>query len=97
MFLGVPFNIASYALLTHIIAGLTGLKVGDFVHSIGDAHIYLNHMDQVKEQLARKPRALPKLSMAQFKMLDDVIKLKVDDFQLVGYDPYPTIKAEMAV
>jgi len=97
MFLGVPFNIASYALLTHIIAGLTGLKVGDFVHSIGDAHIYLNHMDQVKEQLARKPRALPKLSMEQFKMLDDVIKLKVDDFQLVGYDPYPTIKAEMAV
>lgn len=97
MFLGVPFNIASYSLLTHILAQLTGLKVGEFIHTLGDAHIYLNHVDQVKEQLARDLRPLPSLMMPWFETLDEVLKAKADDFKLVGYDPHPTIKAEMAV
>ena len=97
MFLGVPFNIASYALLTHILAGLTGLDVGDFVHTIGDAHIYLNHIDQVREQLRRVPQESPKLIMPQFKTLDDVLATSVSDYKLVGYNPMPAIKAEMAV
>ena len=97
MFLGVPFNIASYSLLTHIIAQLTGLEVGEFVHTLGDAHVYLNHVDQVHEQLGRQERNLPELEMPKFKTLDDVLKSTVDDFKLVGYDPHPTIRAEMAV
>jgi thymidylate synthase len=97
MFLGVPFNIASYALLTHIIAQLTGLKVGDFVHTMGDAHIYSNHVDQVKEQLSRELRPLPTLIMPEFETLDQLLTLSVNDFKLDGYDPHPTIKAPMAV
>lgn len=97
MFLGVPFNIASYALLTHIIAQITGLKVGDFVHTIGDAHIYLNHIEQVAQQIDREPRNKPTLLMPNFKTLDEVLKCKVDDFKLLGYDPHPAIKGDMAV
>lgn len=97
MFLGIPFNIASYSLLTHILAELTGHTVGDFVHTIGDAHIYLNHEDQVKTQLARTPKALPKLKMPKFETLDDVLSSSVEDFELLDYDPDPTIKAPMAV
>ena len=97
LFLGVPFNIASYSLLTHILAQLTGLTVGDFVHTIGDAHIYLNHQDQVAEQLKRVPVASPMLLMPEFKTLDNVLNTSVYDYKLVGYDPQPTIKAPMAV
>ena len=97
-FLGVPFNIASYALLTHIIADLTGLQVGDFVHTFGDAHVYLNHIPQAEEQIARPTKTLPKLIMpSTFRTLDDVLDAKVDDFQLIGYNPHPAIKAPMAV
>ena len=97
MFLGVPFNIASYALLTHMLAQLTGLKVGDFVHSIGDAHIYLNHIDQVKEQLQRKPKSLPHVLLPAFTTLDELTAMSVDEFKLLGYNPDPSIKADMAV
>lgn len=97
MFLGVPFNIASEALLTHMLAQICKLEVGDFVHSIGDAHIYLNHMDQVAEQLSRTERPLPELVMPEFKTLNELLECKVDDFKLVGYDPHPSIKAEMAI
>jgi len=97
MFLGVPFNIASYSLLTHMMAQMTGLKVGEFIHTIGDAHIYLNHIDQVKEQLARHERALPELVMPDFETLDELLSKTVDEFKLVGYDPHPTIRAEMAI
>jgi thymidylate synthase len=97
MFLGVPFNIASYALLTHIMAQLTGLKVGEFVHSTGDTHIYLNHIDQVNLQLTREPKKLPKIIMPSFTTLDELIALPVDAFKLMGYDPHPTITAPMAV
>jgi thymidylate synthase len=97
MFLGVPFNIASYALLTHIIAEIVGLKVGDFVHTLGDAHIYLNHLDQVNEQLSRTEVALPQLVMPQFQSLDQVLASHVDDFKLVGYNPHPAIQGPMAV
>lgn len=97
MFLGVPFNIASYSLLTHILADITGLGVGDFVHTIGDAHIYLNHVDQVQEQLGREERPLPTLEMPNFENLSHVLRSDVDDFRLVGYDPHPMIRAPMAV
>ncbi len=95
VFLGVPFNIASYALLTHMVAQVCGLVVGEFVHTMGDAHLYLNHMEQAKLQLSREPRPLPRL------VLDPVVK-NLDDFlyehiQLVGYDPHPAIKAPVAV
>jgi thymidylate synthase len=95
LFLGVPFNIASYALLTLMVAQVTGLKPGDFVHTFGDAHIYSNHDEQVREQLAREPRPLPqmKLNPARKELLEFVY----EDFELVGYDPHPAIKAPVAV
>mmetsp|Transcript_16808 Transcript_16808/g.30221 ORF Transcript_16808/g.30221 Transcript_16808/m.30221 type:complete len:140 (+) Transcript_16808:1-420(+) len=97
MGLGVPFNIASYALLTHMIAKVTGRKPGDFVHTIGDAHVYLNHVDALKEQLERKPRAFPKLKMKEGKKYDDIDGFEFDNFEVVGYKPHKTIKMKMAV
>ena len=94
-FLGVPFNIASYALLTMMIAQACGFEPGDFVHTLGDAHIYLNHMDQVQEQLSREPKALPKMSLNPEKK--DIFSFEYEDFTLEGYDPWPTIKAPIAV
>lgn len=94
-FLGVPFNIASYALLTMMVAKVTGLKLGDFVHTFGDAHIYLNHLDQVRLQLSREPRMLPQLII--HKETDDIEAFEYKDFELVGYDPHPTIKGKVAV
>ncbi|OGK20385.1 thymidylate synthase [Candidatus Roizmanbacteria bacterium RIFCSPHIGHO2_02_FULL_37_13b] len=95
LFLGVPFNIASYSLLTMMIAQVCNLKPGDFVHTFGDVHIYLNHRAQVKEQLLRIPRILPIMKINS--KVDDINKFKYEDFELVGYDPYPTIKAPIAV
>lgn len=97
MGLGVPFNIASYALLTHMIAKVTGRKAGDFVHTIGDAHVYLNHVDALKEQLERKPRAFPKLKLKDGKEYNDIDGFDFDDFEVVGYKPHKTIKMKMAV
>lgn len=99
MFLGVPFNIASYALLTHMIAEICSLEVADFVHTIGDAHIYSTHEDVVREQLKRTPRPLPKLKMPKLQSLDvnSIRALRVSDFELVGYDPMDSLKAPMAV
>jgi thymidylate synthase len=95
IFLGVPFNIASYALLTMMVAQVCNLKLGDFVHTLGDAHIYSNHMDQVHEQLARTPRALP--TMRINPEVKDIFGFKYEDFTLENYDPYPAIKALVAV
>ncbi len=95
MFLGVPFNIASYALLLHMLAHVTGYEAGDFVHSIGDAHIYKNHMDQVALQLTRTPKALPRLHIS--RKTDDLFAFKFDDFTFEGYDPDPAIRAPVAV
>lgn len=95
MFLGVPFNIASYALLTHMVAACCGLQVGEFIHTIGNAHIYKNHVDQVREQLSRDARALP-----QIKLTGDYKypwEYRPEDIQLLNYKPHPTIKAEVAV
>lgn len=97
MFLGVPFNIASYALLTHMLAQLTGLQVGDFVHTIGDAHIYNNHWDAVEEQLQREPLERPQLLMPKFNTLEELLNTKTSDYKLIGYTPMDTIKAPMAV
>lgn len=97
MFLGVPFNIASYALLTHIIAKICNLNVGDFVHTFGDAHIYLNCVDQVEEQIKRKPLPLPKLSIPEFKSLKELEDCGVDDFILVDYKHHAALSAPMAI
>lgn len=95
VFLGVPFNIASYALFTMMIAQVCDLKPGDFVHTFGDAHIYLNHLDQVNLQLTRTPKKLPKMIIN--KEVKSIFDFKYDDFKLEGYDPYPLIKGKVAV
>ena len=95
IFLGVPFNIASYALLTHMVAHVTGLKVGDFVHTLGDAHLYSNHYQQAREQLARTPRALPRLRLNP--EVSDLFAFGYEDIVIEGYDPAPAIKAPVAV
>jgi thymidylate synthase len=95
IFLGVPFNIASYALLTMMVAQVCGLKVGDFVHTFGDAHIYSNHFEQAKLQLSRAPKALPKMNLNP--EVKDIFNFRFEDFELVGYDPHPHIKAAIAV
>jgi len=97
MFLGVPFNIASYSLLTHMFAQLLELKVGDFVWTGGDCHIYQNHMEQVREQLTRTPRKGPMLQMPAFGTLDELIATKTSAYKLLDYDPMDSIKAPMAV
>jgi thymidylate synthase len=95
MGLGVPFNIASYALLTHMMAHVTGRKAGDFIHTIGDAHVYLNHVEALEEQLTRRPRPFPKLKIK--KQTSDIDSFAYDDFEVVGYKPHKTIKMKMAV
>jgi thymidylate synthase len=94
VFLGVPFNIASYALLTAMVAQVTGLRPGHFVHTLGDAHLYLNHLDQARLQLTREPRPLPTLQLAPGRALDE---FDLADVELIGYDPHPGIKAPIAV
>jgi thymidylate synthase len=94
IFLGVPFNIASYALLTMMVAQVCDLEPGDFVHTLGDAHLYSNHMEQATLQLTREPRPLPRMLITPGK---DIDQFDLDDFELVGYDPYPSIKAPIAV
>jgi len=95
MFLGVPFNIASYALLQVMLAHVTGYEPGDFVHTLGDAHIYSNHMDQVNLQLSRTPKALPTIRIK--RDVTSIFDFRYDDFEIVGYDPDPAIRAPVAV
>ncbi len=95
MFLGVPFNIASYALLLQMLAHVTGYEVGTFVHTMGDAHIYSNHMEQVQLQLSRTPKALPRIEIK--REVSSIFDFSYDDFEVIGYDPDPTIKAPVAV
>lgn len=94
IFLGVPFNIASYALLTQMMAKVTGLKPGEFVHTFGDLHLYRNHVDQAREQLSRHPRPLPQMNLVQRAAID---QFEFEDFSLIDYDPHPPIKAPVAV
>jgi len=94
-FLGVPFNIASYALLTYMVAEVCGLKPGTFVHTFGDCHVYLNHLDQVQTQLARDPRPLPRVVFR--RQVADIADFVYEDVELVGYDPHPAIKGKVAV
>lgn len=95
VFLGVPFNIASYALLVHMVAQVCGLGVGEFIHTLGDAHLYLNHIEQAKLQLTRSPMPLPKLVLnPEVRTIDD---FKFEDIQIIGYESHPTIKAEISV
>jgi thymidylate synthase len=94
-FLGVPFNIASYAALTYMVAAICGLKPGEFIHTFGDLHAYVNHIDQIKEQLSRTPKQLPKLIIKRIpQKIED---FKMTDFELVGYEPEENIKATVAV
>lgn len=95
IFLGVPFNIASYALLTHMVAQVTGLEAGEFIHTLGDAHIYNNHVEQVKLQLSREPRPLPQLKINP--AVKDIFSFQYEDFEIVNYDPHPHIKGKVAV
>ena len=97
MFLGVPFNIASYALLQSILANILDLEPGDFVHTFGDAHIYKNSINQVKEQLTREPKKLPRLIMPKIQSLESLKEMSIDDFVLKGYKSHPALKAEMAI
>lgn len=95
IFLGVPFNIASYSLLTVMMARVTGYQPGEFIHTLGDAHIYLNHIEQVKLQLSREPRPLPVLQLNP--EVNDILAFRYDDFTITGYDPHPSIKGEISV
>ncbi|MDK1004040.1 thymidylate synthase [Bacillus subtilis] len=95
VFLGIPFNIASYSLLTHMIAHVTDLEVGEFVHTIGDAHIYTNHIDQIKTQLTREQRSLPELRIK--RKVTNIDDFKFDDFEIIGYDPHPKLTGKVAV
>jgi thymidylate synthase len=95
VFLGVPFNIASYALLTHMVAQVCGLQVGEFVHTLGDAHLYLNHLEQAKLQLGREPKPLPTLQLNP--EVKDIFAFTYEDIQFLNYNPHPAIKAEVAV
>ena len=95
VFLGVPFNIASYALLLMMVAQVTGLQPGDFVHTFGDVHIYINHLEQVRLQLSREPRQLPVMRINPD--VKDVFSFQYDDFNLENYDPYPHIHGDVAV
>ena len=95
IFLGVPFNIASYALLTMMIAQVCGLKAKEFVHTFGDLHLYSNHVEQAKEQLSRAPRTLPQMKISS--SVKDINDFKFEDFELLNYNPYPAIKAPIAV
>lgn len=95
IFLGVPFNIASYSLLTLMMAQVTGYKPGEFIHTLGDAHIYLNHLDQVRLQLTREPRLQPVMTLNG--EVHDILSFKFEDFSLTGYDPHPAIKGEISV